>query len=182
MNKEVIKGSNITEMVVKGSVWVAIARITEKTLYFIRLIIIARILSPEDLGLFGVALLTLTFLENFSQLGIYQSLIQKSGNIKSYLNTAWTTVLVRNIILGLILIIISNPLANFFGEPSISPLIKVLSIFIFIQGFYNICIIYFQKNFEFNKQFYYQFFSTLIDTIVTIIFALIFKNVCALVI
>jgi len=181
MKKELIQNQGTAQKAVKASVWVVIIRISDKALQFIKLIIVARILSPEDFGLFGIALLSLTFLENFSEMGIYHSLIQKRGDVKPYLNTAWVSILLRNILLGLILIVSSDFLAKFFGQPAISPLIKVLSIYIFLQGFYSIYIFNFQKNFEFKKQFYYQFSSTLIDTSVTILLALIFKNFWALV-
>ena len=73
---------SLSQRVVKGSFWVFLLRIVQRLFNFVRLIILARILSPNDFGLMGIALLTMATLDTFSQTGFQQVLIQKKGNIK----------------------------------------------------------------------------------------------------
>jgi lipopolysaccharide exporter len=167
--------------VVKSSVWVFGLRITERLFYFIRIIILARILSPEDFGLLGIAMLTMLTIENFTQTGFHSALIQKQQNIAEYLNASWTVGIIRSIILFILLYIGAPYAATFFGVPHAKAIIQVVGVSILLQSFTNIGVIYFQKNLEFHKQFFYQLSGTLADFIVAVSATLILKNAWALV-
>jgi O-antigen/teichoic acid export membrane protein len=161
--------------------WVFSLRIVQQLFGLVRLVIIARILSPNDFGLMGIALLAMATLETFSQTGFQQALIQKKENIKSYLDAAWTVLIVRGFILFAILYLVAPYVAVFFNVPEAKPIIQVIGFSVLLQAFTNIGVIYFQKELEFNKQFIYQFAGTLADFIIAISAVLILRNVWALV-
>ena len=66
-NNLITPGETLSQKVVKGGFWVFFLRIVNRGFSLIRLIILARILSPNDFGLMGIALLTMSTLETFSQ-------------------------------------------------------------------------------------------------------------------
>jgi len=167
--------------VVKGGIWVVSLRITERIFYLIRLIILARILAPHDFGLMGIALLTMATLETFSQTGFQAALIQKKEDSEGYLNSAWTVMIIRGLILFMILYFVAPSVATFFMEPQAKMIIQIIGFSILIQAFTNVGIIYFQKDLEFNKQFVYQFTGTFTDFVVAVSAALILRNVWAIV-
>ncbi|MBA7535108.1 hypothetical protein ES705_27359 [subsurface metagenome] len=177
----IMPGGTLSQKVAKGGFWVFFIRITIRGLSFIRLIILARILSPNDFGLMGIALLTMSILETFSQTGFEQALIHKKEDIESYLNSAWTVLILRGFILFAILYFIAPYAAVFFNTPEAKPIIKVIGFSILFQAFTNIGITYFKKELEFNKEFIYQFSGTLADFVVAVSAVLILKNVWALV-
>lgn len=172
---------SLSERVVRGGFWIFSLRITERAFSLVRLIILARILSPNDFGLMGIALLVMATLDTFSQTGFRQALIQKKKDIKSYLDSAWTVLILRGFILFAILFFIAPYAAIFFKAPQAKPIIQIIGFSVLLQGFANIGVIYFQKELEFNKQFIYQLSGTLADFIVAVSAVLIFKNVWALV-
>lgn len=174
-------GENIGQKVVRGSIWVFALRITQQLINIIRTIILARILSPNDFGLFGIALLAMSALETFSQTGFQQALVQKKGDVTPYLDTAWTVQIVRGLFLAFLLFIIAPYAAAFFGEPRAVPLLKVLGLALIFQGFTNIGVIFFQKELEFSKQFIYQFSGTIVDLAVSVTAAIMLKNTWALI-
>ncbi len=174
-------GGTLSQRVVKGGFWVFFLRIINLGFSLIRLIILARILSPNDFGLMGIALLTMSTLETFSQTGFQQALIQKKEDIKSYLNSAWTVLILRGFILFIILYFIAPYAVIFFDSPEAKLIIRVIGFSILFQAFTNIGITYFKKELEFNKEFIYQFAGTLADFIVAISAVLILRNVWALV-
>ena len=90
---------SLSKKVVVSGFWVFALRITNRSFNLIRLIVLARILSPHDFGLMGIALLTMATLETFSQTGFHAALIQRKGDIKEYLDAAWTFLILRGIIL-----------------------------------------------------------------------------------
>jgi len=174
-------GQGLSQKVVRGGFWVFSLRITERVLSLIRLIILARILSPNDFGLMGIALLTMATLQTFSQTGFQQALVQKKKHIKSYLDAAWTVLILRGFVLFAIVLFIAPYAAIFFKAPQAKLIIQVIGFSVLLQAFINIGVVYFQKELEFNKQFIYQLSGTLADFIVAISAALILRSVWALV-
>ena len=181
INNFVRPGENLSESVVRSGFWVFSLRIVQQLFSLTRLVILARILTPHDFGLMGIALLTMATLETFSQTGFQSALIQKKDNIESYLNAAWTVLILRGFILFAILYLFAPYAAIFFNAPEAKPIIQVLSLSFLLQSFANIGVIYFQKELEFNKQFIYQLSGTLADFVVAISAVLILRNVWALV-
>jgi lipopolysaccharide exporter len=173
---------SLSQRVAKGGIWVFALRLLEKGLRIVRLIILARLLAPNDFGLFGIALLAMSTVGTFSEMGFTTALIQKKKNISQYLDTAWTVSIIRGIILFILLFISAPYVALFFNNPEVSLLIQVIGVAFLLAGFTNIGIVYFQKELEFNKQFAYKLSATLADFIVVVVAAFILKNVWALVI
>jgi O-antigen/teichoic acid export membrane protein len=180
-NNLITPGGTLSKRVVKSGFWVFFLRIFDQGFGLLRLIILARILSPNDFGLMGIALLTMSILETFSETGFQQALIQKKEDIKSYLDSAWTVLLLRGFVLFVILYFIAPYAAIFFKAPEAKPIIRVIGFSILFQAFTNIGITYFKKELEFNKEFIYQFSGTLANFVGAISAVLILKNVWALV-
>ena len=174
-------GDSLSQRAVRGGFWVFSLRIVQRLFSLARLVILARILAPHDFGLMGIALLTMATLETFSQTGFQAALIQKKEDIKSYLDAAWTVLILRGFILFAILYLIAPYAAAFFDTPEAKPIIQVIGLAVLLQAFTNIGVIYFQKELEFNKEFIYQFAGTLADFIVAVSAVLILRNVWALV-
>ena len=171
----------LSRRVIKGGTWVLGLRFSCRVLSFIRTIILARLLAPEDFGLLGIAMLSIAFLDTFSMTGFETALIQKDKNIDSYLDTAWTVSAIRGIILFIVLFFSSPLISNFFNSPDASLVIKVIAISTLINGFKNLGIVFFQKELEFHKQYILEITATLTNLIVAIILAFILRNVWALV-
>lgn len=171
----------LSTRVVRSGLWVFALRIINRGLGFIRTIILARLLAPEDFGLLGIAMLSISTLETFSQTGFQAALVQKKENVESYLNTAWTVSAIRGGILFGLLFFSSPLVARFFSSPQATLVIRVIAVSTLLTGCRNIGIVFFQKELEFNKQFFYEFSATLVDLTVAITLAFLLKNVWALV-
>jgi len=109
----------------RGGLWVFAVRLINRGLGLIRTIILARLLTPNDFGLFGIAMLSIATLETFSQSGFQTALIQKKGNIESYLDTAWTVSALRGIVLFSILLFSAPLIARFFNTLAATQVITI---------------------------------------------------------
>jgi len=174
-------GEGLYQRTVRSGAWILALRMTGRGFSLITLVILARVLVPNDFGLMGIALLAMLTVETFSQAGYEQALIQKKENIQDYLNAAWTALVLRGLVLCVVLFFAAPYIAIFFNAPAAAPIIKVIGIASLLQGFTNIGVIYFQKGLEFNKQFFYWMSGTLASVIVAIPAALILRSVWALV-
>ena len=172
---------SLYEQVISGGLWVFALRFMGKSLRFIRLIILARLLAPNDFGLFGIALLSMSCLERFSETGFEQALIQKKQDISRYLDTAWTAQLIRAAILAVILFIAAPAIGLFFNNSQAIALIRAMALAILFSGLINIRVVYFKKELRFNRQFAYQGAGIIAEFIVGVTLAVILRNVWALI-
>lgn len=161
---------------IKGITWIGLLRIFTRGITFVRLAILARILTPTQFGVFGIATLILSFLEIITETGVNVFLVQEKGDINKYINSAWLTSIIRGSIIGLLLVLLAKPIAVFFNSIDSYPLILLISAVPFIRGFINPSIVYIQKNVEFHKEFYLRSTLFFIDSIIVISSALVFKS------
>lgn len=176
-----IGGESLTERSIHGVFWSAISKNLFRLLGLARTVVLARLLAPEDFGLFGIVLLSLSALETISRPGFELALIQKKENSDKHLNTAWTIQLIRGLALALVLFFSASLIANFFDEPKARILVQVLAISQLFRGIRNIGIIYFKKELDIHKQLLYELTGALSNTTVAIFVAVLLRNVWALV-
>ncbi|QSG11361.1 MATE family membrane protein, Rfbx family [Halapricum desulfuricans] len=181
--RAVVPTGDLATRTARSGVWLTVTNISQRVLELIALLVLARLLTPADFGLLGIALLVLTGLDRFSQLGFSSALIQRhEENVDDYLDTAWTLQILRGIVLSGILLISAGPVATFFGAPTVEPILKVIAITPILAGLENPGVIYFQKDLQFHRQFLHLTSTTIVYVSVTIALALTWGNVWALVI
>lgn len=167
---------------IKSGMWVGATRILQRVMSFCRSIVLARLLSPEDFGLFGMALLTLATIDTFSQTGFRQALIQRPENTQTQLNTAWTVELCKGCMIAALLYLLAPYAALFFNVPDSEHILRVIAIGVVVQHATNIAIVAFEKELAFHKYFLFAVAGTVCEIVVSITVALIIRNVWALVV
>jgi O-antigen/teichoic acid export membrane protein len=156
-------------------------RIIDKTIQLARIVVVARILSPEDFGLLGVALFTMAAFESFSQTGFDVALIQKNRDIGPYLATAWIIKAFRGLLLSLAVITAAPYIAFFFAQPDSIPVMRVASLSLALRGFASMGLVCRRKELEFREVFIVSIWASLTNFTVTILVAFLTRNVWALV-
>jgi O-antigen/teichoic acid export membrane protein len=97
-----------------GLSWTATARGLSSIGTVARYVVFVRLLKPFDFGVIGSATLICSALLAGTDPVMGQALIQQKDEIDPYLDTLFTTYLVRGLIIGLILVVFSGPLGVFF--------------------------------------------------------------------
>lgn len=175
------KKNYLSTKVVEGGAWLFGLRVSQKFLGVIRLLVLARLLSPNDFGLLGISMAILFTLELFSTTGFDAALIHKKEDIRSYLDSAWTVTLLRGLLIFLVIFFTAPLLADFFNEPKLPPILQAIGLVVLLRSSNNIAIVYFSKNFSFNKLYTYHLVGTILDFVVAVICAFVLKNVWALI-
>src|SRR3990172_12131370 len=101
---------------IKGISWMGSLRGVMRSMSFVRLAILARILTPAQFGVFGIASLILSFLEIVTETGINVFLVQQKDDIDEYINTSWVVSITRGILISLIILILAPTISTFFGS------------------------------------------------------------------
>lgn len=177
-----IETTNIARKTIRGSFWTFSLQFSDRMLQIVKNIILARILSPSDFGVFGVATLALVALESFSETGFVYALIQKRDTSAKHYNTAWTTHIIKDILLALVLLLTAPFIGRLFDSPASVSLLRVIGLSTIFQGFINIYTAKLEKNFSFGQVFKYRFLGSALDITASIIAVIMLKSVWALVI
>ena len=171
-----------SQKIVRSGAWVFSLRILQQLLELIKVIILARLLSPWDFGLMGIGILLMGSLRAFSQIGFQTALIQKKENTHKYLDTAWTILVIRGFILFAIFSFMAPWAADFFRAPQMKVIVPIMGISLLLTAFVNIGTIHFEKELKFYKYFIQGLCGCLVNFIVTVLAALIMRNFWALII
>lgn len=146
------------------------------------LIVLARLLTPHDFGLMGIALLLLGATKQFTQIGLNAALIHDvADDVDEYLDTVWLLEIGRGILIASILFFGASFIANFFGEPGAAPILQVIALVPLIEAFRNPGVVYFAKDLAFHKDFLYRGFGGMVQLVVGVGYAIVSPTVWALV-
>jgi O-antigen/teichoic acid export membrane protein len=181
MSTEPKQSGGLFDRVVRGGFWVFGFSITQEILALARLVILARLLSPHDFGLGGIAVLVLGTVDTFSQTGFDSALIQKKADTGSYLDTAWTVGILRGVAVFAVVYLIAPYGAAFFRTPGATVLIRVIGLSALARSFTSIGVVQFRKDLQFDRQFAWQFTGRLADFTIAVVAAFAFRNALALV-
>lgn len=166
---------------VRGLSWMGGLRGSTRIIAFVKILVLARILSPSEFGVFGIAMLFLSLLEIISETGVNIFLIQEGEDIDSFVDTAWIVSIIRGILISLILFLFSPVVSRFFNSPQSLSVMYLISITPLIRGFINPSIVKFQKNLLFAKEFIFRLIIYLLDASVAIIMAVVTHSALSLV-
>lgn len=164
-----------------GISWTGALRGSTRIIAFLKIAVLARLLTPAQFGLFGIAALVLAFLEILTETGMNVFLIQGEGKIEDYINSAWAVSIIRGMIISAIIVISAPFIASFFKSPDSYRLILLISLVPFLRGFINPAIIKFQKELQFNREFALRFSIFFVDASFAVFFVLITRDASGLV-
>lgn len=180
--KRTLPTGTVVQRTVRSGLWVGVTKFAIRFLEILMLIILARLLSPRDFGLLGIALLTLTITNSFTEMGLKQALIQqRRDNVDSHLDTTWCLEIGRGILIFSVLFAAAPYIAALFSEPEATPLIRVLALGPILFGLRNPGVVYFQKNLHFHKEFLYKTGGSVTQFVVGVGYALYSPTVWALI-
>lgn len=97
-------------------------------------ILLARLLAPDEFGLYAIALVVLNLLYVFCDFGGGAALIRHSGDVRSMLPTVWTFSLVGSALTYVACYLAAPLVAVGFGSPEATALIRVLSLNVILSG------------------------------------------------
>jgi lipopolysaccharide exporter len=166
----------------KGAGWMTLFTLLSRVQGLISVIILARLLVPEDFGIIAMASSLIVAAEMLMELGLHVVLIQHPDPKSHHFQTAWTLNVILGLLGALIVIGLAMPAAVFYSEPRLSSVVYVLAVSIAVRGFSNIQTVRFQKNLEFRKDFILKLAPRLVGFLVTIPLAFYLRSYWALVI
>ncbi|MCA1979120.1 MAG: lipopolysaccharide biosynthesis protein [Thiobacillus sp.] len=97
-------------------------------------IVLARLLGPEQYGLFAMSVVVMSFAAFFSDIGMAYGLIQQKTLDESHVRFVFGWQLILGTAVALVLALLAHPLADFFREPRLPAIILALAPLAFLQA------------------------------------------------
>ena len=176
MNEPISKKSTITNLL-----WRFAERCGAQAVSFLVSIILARLLAPEAYGTIALAMVFINILQVFVDSGMGTALIQKKDaddldfSSVFYFNIAACLVLYAGLFLA------APSIAQFYGDPALTALVRALSLTVVVSGVRNIQQSYVSRHLLFKRFFFSTIGSTLASAVVGIAMAYAGFGVWALV-
>ncbi len=145
-----------------------IGRYLTLSLQFVSTMVLARLLTPEDIGIYSAGFSIVALAHLFRDFGLNQYVIQEKSLDEMKIRTTFTLSLIIAWTLGALLFLSSGFVAEFFKEPGVEELIHILAFNFFIIPFGSITLALLRKNLKFHVTESISFIATLLGIIVAI--------------
>ncbi len=118
---------SLKQKTIKGLFWSFVSQGGKQVSSLIITAVLARLLSPSDFGIVGMAVVFTGFGDVFKDLGLSKALIQKQDIDNSHLYSAFWINIGFGLLLTSVIILISPLIALFYNKPELKPILIVLS-------------------------------------------------------
>lgn len=154
----------------------------KRSISIISLVILARILTPEDFGLVAISLIFINFVTVVSATGGGQYMLSRDVITDSMAHTSWTLNLMIKGTMALILAFSSYFIADYYDDQRLVPLICVFAAQLIIECCGSPGFIFKLKRQEFKEITKVNMANKVLSTTVTLTIAVIYESYWALVI
>jgi O-antigen/teichoic acid export membrane protein len=89
--------------------------------------VLARLLTPAEIGIFSVTMVLLSYIGNLRDLGAGQYLLQEKELTQDRIRATWAVQLGLGLLFSLLVFLAATPVASFYGEPRMHDIMMVLA-------------------------------------------------------
>lgn len=166
----------------EGVLWTGGGRILANVIGAANTLVLARLLTPADFGLVAMATVAVTLIGAFTELSLAIALIQRESPTRGHYDTAFTMNVIRALGIGLVVCALAWPVAAFYDDPRLAPIMLVLAFATFISGMANPKLIEFRRRLSFGPQVAAEVATKVMFFVTALAIALVFKTYWAIVI
>lgn len=169
-----------------AAVWVAASMLLTQAIALGRSVITARLLSPDDFGLFSMAATAVMMLSALTAVSLDHAITSRDleaegGRLRTQLDATWTAELVRRLVVTLLLAAVVYPAARFYGRSELILLLPVTALVPLLQGLQNAGLVILRNQITFARLFWNELAGVIASAVVTVALALAVRSVWALV-
>lgn len=161
--------------------WSLIGKLLVRSIGLVSTLVLVRVLEPSDFGLYALGTAVMGMFFVFSEVGVKRYLIINQCNDPHILNAAWTIrVLLNGTMIGIIFVL-SPLIADYFDQPKLEHLIKLLCLAELFLLFQNIGIVKYEIDLNYKPLEVLTLKAKVFSTVVCLTSAFVLKSFEALV-
>lgn len=165
----------------KSTASLAVGNVVAVLSGFVALMISARILSPADFGVFGIAMIIIMIPESVISGQFHRVLIQRSEVSKQHISTMLSLSTLLGIVATTLIIVLNPVLGNVFNEPRLNDILPTMSLLLLIMGASSTAASIMLREMRFQKVALIDITSSIIAAIVAVIIVIKFQSIWSLV-
>jgi O-antigen/teichoic acid export membrane protein len=173
---------SLKKKTISSLLWSSSGLIADQGIRFIILIVLARLLMPTDFGIIGMITVFIAVSQSIIDSGLKNALIREKDSTQDDYSTVFYFNLLMAVLLYGILFITAPIISEFFGEPQIISILRVLSFVVIINSFGLIQRTILVKKIDFKSQTKISVMSSVLSGVIAIICAYLGFGVWSLVI
>jgi lipopolysaccharide exporter len=166
----------------RGAAWMVLFRLFDRSIGIVSTTVLARLLVPADFGLVAMAMSVIAIVELATAFSFEMALIQKPDPLQEHFNTAWTLNILVALGGGMLTAALAFPVASFYGDARLVPVMFVIGAAWLVSGFENTGIANFRREMNFSAEFRWMASRRVVSFVVTMVAAVAFRSYWALVI
>lgn len=164
---------SLKRQTLSGIKWTFAGSIIQRIVSFATTVILARILSPADFGLFALAFVMIDAFSIFKSLGFDSALVRRKGDdIERACNTAFFLIPAMGIILFILLFILAPLGAQFLNNPEVTNVIRALGVVFVVSTFGKVPQTILYRDMKFKYKSAAEVSATIVYTSTAVILAL----------
>jgi lipopolysaccharide exporter len=143
----------VEDKAVRGVPWTLVSYACNRAIMLLTIVVLARLLVPEDFGLVTLAMIAVQLSNTLSDLGLSGTLVLRQDLGERAKGTVLTLMLVMSVLLAAVLAALSPVIGDLLNEPRLPGVLAALSVGIVISGvtwFYESAL---TRELEFRKRF-----------------------------
>jgi O-antigen/teichoic acid export membrane protein len=165
----------------KAVKWAVLTEIVSRTAQPIVFIVLAKLLTPDDFGVVGTAMIAIAFCQMFWDAGLSKALVQtKEAHLDAAHVVFWTN-LAMGLLIYAILFAGAPLIADFFHSPKSSPVLQVLGLQVIIASLTSVQQALLVRDMGFQRLFWVKLITAFIPGLISIPLAFYGNGVWALV-
>ncbi|HWC03756.1 MAG TPA: lipopolysaccharide biosynthesis protein [Methylomirabilota bacterium] len=172
---------SLSRRAIHGALWVVARNLTGQFLGLVRVLVLARLLTPHDFGLFAVGFTLLALYGGFSGVGTQLTLIRRQDRAPEMFDTAWTLGLIRGGLGAAIQLALAPVMAAFYATPDALGIIRALALMPILRALDNIAVVEFRGDLVFRPQYVIASAGALAEVAVSVPLAIVLRSAWALV-
>lgn len=133
--------------------------------------LVARLLTPEEIGIFSVTMVLLTFVSTLRDMGAGQYLVQEKELTHARIRAVWAVQLGLGVGLAGFVLIASRPIAMFYNEPRMHDILLVVALNYLVNPFGSLTYAWLMREMRFDNLAMMRFVSALVGASVSAILA-----------
>ena len=163
---------NLREKTIKGLTWMFSQQLVIQIINISVQIILARILEPEIFGLIAMVFILISIGQNLMDAGMTSSIIRTNKPCEKDYSTVFITNIFISFIFYIIIFLFSPIIADFYNQPILDLVIKVLALNFIIRSLSAVHLAKLTKEMNFKQIAKFQVPSYIFGGIVAILLAL----------
>jgi O-antigen/teichoic acid export membrane protein len=156
---------------VRAVKWSALAELLGRSVQPLVLLVLARLLSPADFGVVGVATIVIGLAQIFQEFGVGRALVQTQDDVATFANNAFWINLVFGAALYAGLFVGAEQIARFFQSPASADVLRVLGLQILLMALVSVQAAMLQRDIRFKALFFVRFLPTLVTGVLSLVLA-----------